>query len=228
MARLPTRLLPRFLLISMALHLILLAGWTGQARLAAVRHLGQPLLDVALPENGRPLTAATKHVVAPPKIPSDALVATSASAHATAAAIETASESSDTTNVNLPEQVESNGQDAGFRNQLQGELQTRLSRYLVYPPLARARGWEGRVLLAFNIETDGQLENIRVAQSSGFAVLDDSALNSLYQVGRLAEAVAWLQGRPLTMQIPVIYQLRCFDGQACREDRVAVSGPENY
>ena len=228
MARLPTRLLPRFLLISMALHLILLAGWTGQARLAAVRHLGQPLLDVALPENGRPPTAATKHVVAPPKIPSDALVATSASVHATAAAIETASESSDTTNVNLPEQVESNGQDAGFRNQLQGELQTRLSRYLVYPPLARARGWEGRVLLAFNIETDGQMENIRVAQSSGFAVLDDSALNSLYQVGRLAEAVAWLQGRPLTMQIPVIYQLRCFDGQACREDRVAVSGPENY
>ena len=228
MARLPTRLLPRFLLISMALHLILLAGWTGQARLAAVRHLGQPLLDVALPENGRPPTAATKHVAAPPKIPSDALVATSTSAHATAAAIETASESSDTTNVNLPEQVESNGQDAGFRNQLQGELQTRLSRYLVYPPLARARGWEGRVLLAFNIETDGQLENIRVAQSSGFAVLDDSALNSLYQVGRLAEAVAWLQGRPLTMQIPVIYQLRCFDGRACREDRVAVSGPENY
>ena len=120
------------------------------------------------------------------------------------------------------------GEDAGFRNQLQGELQTRLSRYLVYPPLARARGWEGRGLLAFNIETDGQMENIRVAQSSGFAVLDDSALNSLYQVGRLAEAVAWLQGRPLTMQIPVIYQLRCFDGQACREDRVAVSGPENY
>ena len=228
MARLPTRLLPRFLLISMALHLILLAGWTGQARLAAVRHLGQPLLDVALPENGRPPTAATKHVVAPPKIPSDALVATSASAHAIAATIKTASESSDTTNVNLPEQVESNGQDAGFRNQLQGELQTRLSRYLVYPPLARARGWEGRVLLAFNIETDGQLENIRVAQSSGFAVLDDSALNSLYQVGRLAEAVAWLQGHPLTMQIPVIYQLRCFDGQACREDRVAVSGPKNY
>ncbi len=223
-----TRLLPRFLLISMALHLILLAGWTGQARLAAVRRLGQPLLDVALPENGRPPTAATKHVLAPPKIPSDALVATSASAHATAAAIETASESSDTTNVNLPEQAESNGHEAGFRNQLQGELQTRLSRYLVYPPLARARGWEGRVLLAFNIETDGQLDNIRVAQSSGFAVLDDSALNSLYQVGRLAEAVAWLQGRPLTMQIPVIYQLRCFDGQACREDRVAVSGPENY
>ena len=32
MARLPTRLLPRFLLISMALHLILLAGLTRPAR----------------------------------------------------------------------------------------------------------------------------------------------------------------------------------------------------
>lgn len=111
--------------------------------------------------------------------------------------------------------------------QIRARLNTDLARYFDYPYVARLRNWEGSVLLAFHIETDGRLENIRIARSSGFAVLDDSALNSLRQVERLAEAAAWLRGRELAMQIPVIYRLRCFGGQACREVRVAVGGPEN-
>ena len=110
--------------------------------------------------------------------------------------------------------------------QIRARLNTDLARYFDYPHAARLRGWEGRVLLAFHIETDGRLENIRVTQSSGFAVLDDAALGSLRQVERLAEAVAWLRGSPLAMQIPVIYRLRCFGNQVCREVTVAAGGPE--
>ena len=110
---------------------------------------------------------------------------------------------------------------------IRGHLLAELARHFEYPHLARLRGWEGRVLLAFDIETDGRLENIRVAQSSGFAVLDDAALGALRRVERLAEAAAWLRGRELAMQIPVIYQLRCFGDEACREVRVATGGPEN-
>ena len=93
------------------------------------------------------------------------------------------------------------------RNHLQGLLQTRLSRYLVYPPLARSRGWEGTVLMGLRVEPDGNLERIHIARSSGYAVLDNSALNSLNRLGRLAEAATWLEGRGLDVQLPVIYQL---------------------
>jgi len=105
--------------------------------------------------------------------------------------------------------------------QIQARLYTDLARYFDYPYVARLRGWEGTVLLAFNIEANGRLESIRVARSSGFAVLDDSALNALRKVERLAETTAWLQGRELTMRIPVIYRLRCSDAPGCRENQRA-------
>ena len=113
------------------------------------------------------------------------------------------------------------------RAQIQTRLNTDLARYFDYPYVARLRGWEGRVLLAFNIETDGRLKSIHVVRSSGFAVLDDSALSALRKVERLAETIAWFQGRELTMQIPVIYRLRCSDAHGCRENRIAATDPED-
>jgi TonB family protein len=113
------------------------------------------------------------------------------------------------------------------RAQIRTRLNTDLARYFDYPYAARLRGWEGTVLLAFNIEADGRLEKIRVAHSSGYAVLDDSALTALRKVERLAETIAWSQGRELTMQIPVIYRLRCSDAHGCRESRIAATDPED-
>ena len=68
--------------------------------------------------------------------------------------------------------------------------------------------WEGRVLVAMNVASDGQLQQIRITRSSGFAILDDSALQSLHQVDRIYDAVPLLNGRNLAMQIPVIYRLQ--------------------
>lgn len=113
------------------------------------------------------------------------------------------------------------GEHGRARAQIQARLYTDLARYFDYPYAARLRGWEGTVLLAFNIEADGRLERIRVARSSGYAVLDDSALSALRKVERLAETTAWLQGRELTMRIPVIYRLRCSDAPGCRENQRA-------
>ncbi|MHB8741575.1 MAG: energy transducer TonB family protein [Sulfuricaulis sp.] len=112
--------------------------------------------------------------------------------------------------------------------QIRARLNTDLARYFDYPYVARLRGWEGTVLLAFNIEANGRLEKIRIAHSSGYAVLDDSALSTLRKVERLAETVDWFQGREQTMQIPVVYRLRCSDAHKCRENRIASTDPENY
>lgn len=93
------------------------------------------------------------------------------------------------------------------RAQALAHLRTRLAHRFEYPYVARLRGWEGTVRLAFRLETDGRIEAIRLAHSSGFAALDAAALHSLERVERLPQATAWLQGRALDVELPVIYRL---------------------
>ncbi len=201
--------LPRFLLLSVILHLIFLAGFGMSTDIITTRYLGQPVLNVQLPnaakEQGSPFSKSTasassshlvsERAISDPRSPSrvaeyapDPLPTAILSSHAGNRHKESADE-------------------AGARNQLLGQLQTRLSRYLVYPPLARHRGWEGTVLLGLSVEPDGQLGKIHITRSSGYAVLDNSALNSLKRIGILVEARNWLEGRSVDLQLPVIYRL---------------------
>jgi periplasmic protein TonB len=82
-----------------------------------------------------------------------------------------------------------------------------LSRHFSYPPIARQRGWQGNVRVEFRVEADGRLTNIRIAQSSGYDVLDSSALKALHEVGYLREARTWLNGQAIDIELPVIYRL---------------------
>jgi protein TonB len=90
---------------------------------------------------------------------------------------------------------------------IRARLLADLARYFSYPPLARQHGWQGTVRLGFRIEADGRLGRIHVARSSGYAVLDESAADALARLNRLAQAPAWLGGRALDLQLPVIYRL---------------------
>lgn len=90
---------------------------------------------------------------------------------------------------------------------IRGHLETDLSRYFSYPPIARQRGWQGHVRVAFTVQADGQLTDARITHSSGYHVLDASALEALRRVGRLPQAREWLQGEALAMELPVIYRL---------------------
>lgn len=97
---------------------------------------------------------------------------------------------------------------ANARAQIQARLRADLARHFDYPWLARLRGWEGSVLLGFIVRAGGSLNDVRVVRSSGFAVLDRSAVDSLQKIERIPEAVAWLQGRDIEMQLPIVYRLK--------------------
>lgn len=99
------------------------------------------------------------------------------------------------------------GNDDEIRAHVQARLRLDLVRHFDYPWLARVRGWEGDVLLGVIVQASGRLDAIRVVHSSGFAVLDRSAVDSLRRVERIPEAVAWLRGRDLEMRLPVAYRL---------------------
>lgn len=48
-----------------------------------------------------------------------------------------------------------------------------------YPPLARRRGEQGRVVLHVTVSESGAVAAINISQSSGFALLDQSALTAV-------------------------------------------------
>lgn len=95
----------------------------------------------------------------------------------------------------------------GMRARIQAQLRADLQRYFEYPLIARQRGWQGTVWLSFVVAPDGALDHIEIARGSGYQALDRSAIDALQRVGRLSEARAWLDGRALEMQLPVVYRL---------------------
>jgi protein TonB len=58
-------------------------------------------------------------------------------------------------------------------------LRNLISKQLVYPSLARKMGWSGKVTVAFVIIEDGSVQTIRVVESSGFPLLDKSAVETV-------------------------------------------------
>jgi hypothetical protein len=56
--------------------------------------------------------------------------------------------------------------------------------------LIQSRGWEGTVLPGLRVESNGRLEKIHIARSSGYAIQSYSALDSLNRFGHLVEAAA--------------------------------------
>ncbi len=202
------RPLARFLAMSLVAHLCLLAGFKQSPLIATNRYLGQPVLDVQLQDHARaPAPAASLKTA----VQSPSTTKTS-NTHTVVAPTETIarffpSASAAETDIASREPMTTAETETGLRNQLLGELQTRLSHYLTYPPLARQRGWEGTVLLGLRVASDGYLQEIRVQRSSGYAVLDHSALNSLVRLGHLADVSPWLNGHGMDMQLPVIYRL---------------------
>lgn len=102
-------------------------------------------------------------------------------------------------------EAESGGQSAKAR--IQTLILTDLTRRFVYPELAQRRGWQGTVLLALTVDPNGALERIHVMQSSGYDLLDRSAVDTMRHVARITEAKRWLGGQALKLQMPIVYRL---------------------
>ncbi|MEJ2232181.1 MAG: energy transducer TonB [Nitrospirales bacterium] len=49
----------------------------------------------------------------------------------------------------------------------------------LYPRMAREQGWQGKVLLRVRISADGTVKNAMVQESSGFPILDESAMQAV-------------------------------------------------
>lgn len=83
-----------------------------------------------------------------------------------------------------------------------------ISRHFKYPRMAQLRSWEGTVLLDLQIETDGRISRITLAQSSGYALLDNNAIATLNRIGSISGTQQWQEGGNIELQkFPIIYRL---------------------
>jgi protein TonB len=54
-----------------------------------------------------------------------------------------------------------------------------VQRHINYPPIARRMGWEGKVLVSFVLEPNGNIRDLKVLKSSGYEALDKEALDAI-------------------------------------------------
>ncbi|MFC1642177.1 energy transducer TonB [Myxococcota bacterium] len=77
-----------------------------------------------------------------------------------------------------------------------------IQRHVVYPRLGRRMGWQGRVLLGFDVRPDGGVDRVRVLKSSGYSALDRSALTAIARAAPLPES-----DRRLRIELPIVFAL---------------------
>ena len=75
-----------------------------------------------------------------------------------------------------------------------------------YPAIARQNGWQGKTILRVEIRSDGHVGSVEVLRSSGYAVLDDAAVEAV-QAGEFMPAQ--VGGKPVSasVEVPIRFQL---------------------
>ena len=76
-----------------------------------------------------------------------------------------------------------------------------------YPRVARMRGWQGTAEVNIRIGEGGKVEDIVLARSSGYALLDREALDMVKDSLPLPPPPAGLVSRAFTIRIPVAFRL---------------------
>ena len=92
------------------------------------------------------------------------------------------------------------------KQHLRASVMAFITGQLNYPAIARRKGWQGVVKLELLIESDGHISDLHIEQTSGYALLDKAALSSL-QLAHVPDAAQWLDGKAVSIIVPVEYRL---------------------
>lgn len=73
---------------------------------------------------------------------------------------------------------------------------------IAYPQAARRNGWEGKVVVAFRLLSDGSVRDVRIVQGSGHPVLDRGAIDAVRNASPFPRS-------PVDAEVitPVVYRL---------------------
>jgi TonB family protein len=77
-----------------------------------------------------------------------------------------------------------------------------IQKNIAYPHMARKRGLEGKVVVSFIVCADGEAQDITITESSGFEVLDRSAVEAVRKASPFPKPPV-----KAALIIPVVYKL---------------------
>ncbi|MDQ7838755.1 MAG: energy transducer TonB [Thermodesulfobacteriota bacterium] len=86
-------------------------------------------------------------------------------------------------------------------------IRTLLEEYKEYPLWAQRNNREGTVGLHFVICRDGKVEDLRVARSSGFSILDEAAERTVRRISRFPSIPEELAMNRLSLDVPLVFKL---------------------
>lgn len=78
-----------------------------------------------------------------------------------------------------------------------------VTKKLTYPAVARKMEWSGKVVLAFVVKEDGEVDSLRLKESSGHKVLDNSAIETVRSAAPFPKPPVAAE-----ITIPVLFRLQ--------------------
>ncbi len=98
--------------------------------------------------------------------------------------------------------------DAGTLAQYRIALIGAANRYRRYPAQAMEKGWQGKVEIRLSIGANGMIQGAVIRTSSGYQMLDDTALDMIRKAKPMTQIPQALRGREFVVDVPVIFDLR--------------------
>jgi TonB family protein len=87
-----------------------------------------------------------------------------------------------------------------------GNARLRIEKAKRYPREARRRGWEGKVVLSFQINRKGEVTQIRLVQTSGYQELDEEGIATIRRASPFPPPPLADQNK-LEVEIPLVFKL---------------------
>ncbi len=87
-------------------------------------------------------------------------------------------------------------------------IRQKIYSVLTYPPKAREDGIEGRTVIRYSLNKNGELLSAEVVRSSGFAILDDEALRAIHRASPFPKIPASFNKSQLTLIHGLTFELK--------------------
>lgn len=104
--------------------------------------------------------------------------------------------------------LQQNAADAGSIGRFLQDILMGARRYKRYPAQAMEKGWQGKVEIRLVMGSNGMPQSYSIKTSSGFQLLDDTALDMVKKGRPWAPVPLSLRGREFTVDVPVVFDLR--------------------
>ena len=86
-------------------------------------------------------------------------------------------------------------------------LANAIAQYKQYPKIAQMRGWQGMVIVDLEIDSKGSVMSVKIKKSSTYEVLDNEALEMIKKASPFPSPPQSLRGKNFNVLVPISFKL---------------------